>query len=99
MLALFLLSVIAGCATQKTYKTLAAVGYTTDAAIKSYFDMVVRKDVSPCSMMKVSLAYTHFQTVYSSAVAMAQNNPQSTATMEVIDASDAVIKTIAEAKQ
>jgi len=83
---------------QITYNTLASVGYTTDAALKSYLDLVARGDVPTTALPKVTERYTTFQAIYSLALNAAQMNPNTVAGADVIAASVTVINEIEKAK-
>ena len=81
-----------------TYDTLASVGYTTDAALKSYLDLVARGQLSASGLPEVTKTYNSFQAIYNLAVSVALFNTNAVATTDVVTESINVINAIERAK-
>jgi hypothetical protein len=90
-----------GCSTSQrraTYNSLATVGHTTDAAVKSYLDLVIQGQVSTNSVPTVAKNYQTFQAAFNAAVALAQFNTNAVAPPNVVALSGVVINSINTAK-
>jgi len=82
---------------RRAYNAMATVAYTTDAAYKTYLDLVVTDKVSPRGMGEVANAYRAFQATYGATLALVQFTSEP-ATPAVIEASAAVMSAIEKAK-
>lgn len=90
-----------GCSTSQrraTYNSLASVGYTTDAAVKGYLDLVIHGQISTNSVPTVARDYQTFQVAFNAAVALAQFNTNAVAPPDVLRLSATVISDINIAK-
>lgn len=92
-------AVLIGCAGVTTYKTLATLGQTTDAAYRTYNDLLVHGTVKTNDYPAVAHAYNEFQSAYYQAVVFAQYNTNTTATATVQAAADKLLSVIAAAEQ
>lgn len=92
------LALLVGCASVPAYKTLYGVGHTTDAAVKTYFDLVVAGKVPTNSVPRISRAYGEFQTLYGVALTAAQFNPNAPADTNLVARSAALLADVAAAK-
>lgn len=73
-----------GCASsQSSYKTLAAVGGTVDAAMKTYAGVVVAGGVSQANQEKVRALHGRYQPLFAEAVRAARFDLQSAAPEEI----------------
>jgi acetylglutamate synthase len=94
-------ALLIGCVSQSrtVYNTLASIQVTTSGAFNTYLDLVVTGKLATNSVPAISKDYNTFQTLWSSAVMVAQFNTNSVAPTEVISASTTVITDIANAKK
>jgi hypothetical protein len=93
------IAVLCGCTSprQAAVKTLAAIGISTDAAYRSYLDLVVAGRVSTNGIPRVGAAYTSYQAIYNQAVVFVEHNT-SLSLDSVTAASTKVITVITEEK-
>lgn len=92
---------IFGCSTAQrrtAYNSLATVGLTTDAAMKSYLDLVIQGQISTNSVPVVARDYQIFQGAFNLAVITAQFNTNAIASAEIIRLSNVVLSDISVAK-
>lgn len=90
-----------GCSTAQrriAHNSLATVGLTTDAAIKSYLDLVIQGQVSTDSVPVVARDYQIFQGAFNLALVAAQRDTNAIASAEVIRLSNVVLSDISVAK-
>jgi len=92
------LVVIIGCVTSPAYKSLYTAGHATDAAVKSYFDLVVAGKVRTNGVPTVAKAYTEFQAVYAVALKAAQGNINAPPDATVIAQESEVFSVLEKAK-
>lgn len=86
------------CASMTTYKSLATLGQTTDAAYRTYNDLLVHGTVKTNDYPAVVHAYTEFQSAYYQAVVFAQYNTNTTASGTVQAAADKLLSVITAAE-
>lgn len=98
LLALGLVAAI-GCAGLTTYKSLASLGQTTDAAYRTYNDLLVRGQVGTNDYPAIAKAYNQFQSAYYQAVVFAQFNTNTTAGPTVEAAANALLTAISIAER
>lgn len=101
MLAAILAAAIlfTGCATAPAYKTLYAVGHTTDIAYNGYLDAVVAGQVRTNGVPRISRAYGVFQIHYGVALSLAQFDPKTPAPTNILARSAALIADVATEKK
>lgn len=90
-----------GCSTsqqRQTINTLYSVGQTTDAAYKSYLDLVVAGKVPTNSVPGVSARYAEFQQAFSAAIVLSTLNTNAPPTPAVTAAAANLTSAIAVAK-
>jgi hypothetical protein len=91
--------ILNGCATKNVaYKTLRSTAVTVDAAIKVYFDGVVKGTYKSEGVSAVSAAYAKFQLIYNQAVKTAKNNPDAITPSDVADMAEIVLFTVTNNK-
>lgn len=100
LIGAFLLAGCAGTSSPRrvAYNTLASVGYSTDAAMKSYLDMIARGQVSTGALPSLSQKYNTFQVAYNLAISAAQMNVSAPAPSNVVDLSADLINSVERAK-
>lgn len=90
-----------GCSTSQrraTYNSFATVGMTTDAAVKSYLDLLVKGQVSTNSFPVIIRDYQTFQVAFNLALSAAQFSTNAAAPPDVIQLSGVVLSDVAVAK-
>lgn len=88
---------LAGCASAG-YRAVNVVGHTTDAAVKSYFDLVLAGLVPTNDVPKISKAYDEYQSLYRIAIRVARLNPNTPPDTNLTARSRALLHAVAEAK-
>ena len=89
---------LVGCASRTAYQTLYAVGHSTDAAVRSYNDLVVKGTLSTNGLPAVAHAYNNFQQVFAGAVIVSQFQLDSAAPSNLVWEANTVISLIASNK-
>lgn len=92
------LVVLAGCATQSLYTTLASVESATTQAYTAYLHLVITGQIPTNSVPSVSRDYNVFQAVMGATVTLSANGTLSPATTNVTAAAAQVVSDIAAAK-
>ena len=88
------------CAGRKAaYDTLYTIGKTTDSAMKSYVDLVVKKKISTNSVPAVTATYNKYQLVYRMALTVATNDVTAPAPVNVVSESATFIKLVTDTKK
>jgi hypothetical protein len=87
-----------GCASVTAYKSLATLGQTTDAAYRTYNDLLVHGTVKTNDYPAIAHAYNEFQSAYYQAIVFAQYNTNTTASATVQAAADKLLSIIATAE-
>lgn len=95
---IFLLVALIGCVTSPAYKTLYAVGHATDAAVKTYFDLVVAGQVRTNDVPRIAKMYDDFQAAYRAAEAIAEFSPTARANTNITAKAASLIGEVAKAK-
>lgn len=93
---------VSGCSTsqqRKTVNTIASLGYTVDAAVKSYFDLVVAGKVATNDVPTVAKSYSLFQVAYNTALTVAALNTNAPPSVDLNNAASQTLLTITAAKK
>src|ERR1035437_7376937 len=80
------------------YNTLASIQVATTGAYNGYLDLVIKGQVKTNDVPLISRDYNLFQTVWGSAVSVAQFNTNAIAPSTVTDASAKLVNDITSAK-
>jgi len=102
ILSLPAVSTLTGCVRteqRKAVNTIASVGYTVDAALKGYMDLVVAGKVPTNSVPNVTKSYGLFQVAYNTALTLAVMNTNAPVSVDLNNAASQTLLTIKAAKE
>lgn len=105
---LVLLLLVAGClgggcqapsGQRKAYNTLYSAHVTADAALKTYYNLVIAGVLPTNSVPRVTAAYGDFQAVFNAALQVVANDPNAPAPVTVVEAMTKLNAIVNEARR